>query len=307
MNNGDIARQDGVGVRTIWAWFNDRIDAKFRPEETPLVSETEPDESSHSPASEELSINLANTAPFAAYWAKEMKLDSDDSELLTQVLDPNYSLELTGNHRSKLHHFRQYMEKHLPKLEDSDLDLTTNEIARLARLLGRIEEHGEYEFTAKPRSAWETVMVDGYVVPEQRAELFSALEKLHAYMRIEKTSQETETVVSQFEEVLRHAGFSDEQIKGLEATIGLREAEDMDPSAANEAVKILQGLFVDNVRKLDEDEDRDLMASLRMITNTAMGRKTVRDVYHRLHGKDSSVTYDSVTQLLESGIIKLAM
>jgi hypothetical protein len=345
MSNADIASQDGVSSQAVNQWFKAFVGKRFStsPEDivttdgandgselettsqdsvevdiaidaVPAVVRTDPrpvpsllDVRARSSALGELSISLADTKPFAEYWAKEMKLDSDDTELLIQVLDPGYSFELTGSHRSKLHHFRQFIEKNLPKLEDSDLDLTTNEIARLVRLLGRTGSNGERAFTAKPQSAREVSMHDGYLVPQQRGELFSALEKLYVYMQTHKGTEKGETVVSQFEEALRHAGFSDEQITGLEATIGLRDAESLEPSDANDAVKVLQGLFVDNIKKLDEDEDRELIASLRMLTNMAMGRKTVRDVYHRLHGKDSTVTYESVTRLLESGIIKLAM
>lgn len=278
------------------------VPAAVRPVPTPMTVRF----SRPLPTAGESKIKLVNLAQF---WANEMKLDSDDAELLSQVLDPSYEYDLSGNHRNKLHHFRKYIEAHLPRLEDSDLDLDSNEIARLSQLLGRVETKGEHSFTAKPQSAREVSMVDGYLVPTLGSELLSGLQKLQAYMQKHDQHQleENETIVSQFEQALHHAGFSAEQIIGLEAMIGLRDADGIDPSDANEAVRVLQGLFVDNIKKLDEDDDRDLMASLRMLVNTAMGRKTVRDVYHRLHGKDSSVTYDSVTRLLGSGIIKLAM
>lgn len=346
MNHIVIADMEGSTASAVSHWFGNSIDSRIKPkavdsipgeaaevdlvaseieaipETTPVQSEApqpEPEQTLSrplvtSPATvrfrapiPEAASGAIDTAPLAKYWAQEMKLDDEDAEFLVEVLNPSYSFDLTGSHRDKLHHFRQFMQKHLPKLEDSDLDLTSNEVARLSKLLGRVEEKGEYSFTAKPRSAREVSMEDGYMVPQYRDELLNGLKKIYTYMQQAEPIEGAPNVVSQFKEVLSHAGFSDDQIIGLESAIGLRDAEGIDPAVINDALRALQVLFVEKSSKFDPEDDKEIQASLRMISNTAMGRKTVSDVYHRLHGKDNSVTRQSVVQMLESGIIKLAM
>lgn len=346
MNHAEIASTEGSTASAVSSWFSNSIDSRIKskvvdsmpgeaaevesvaseteaiPETTIVESEAPQPEPEQvfpeplvaSPATvrfraptPEAASDVIDTAPFAKFWAQEMKLDDEDAEFLAEVLNPSYSFDLTGSHRAKLHHFRQFMQDRLPILEDSDLDLTSNEVARLSKLLGRVEEKGEYSFTAKPRSARELSMEDGYMVPQYREELLNGLEKIYTYMQQTKSLESEPNVVSQFKEVLRHAGFTDTQIIGLESAIGLRDVEGVDPSVINDALRVLQVLFVEKSSKFDPEDDKDVQASLRMITNTAMGRKTVNDVYHRLHGKDNSVTRQSVIQMLESGIIKLAM
>ncbi len=107
---------------------------------------------------------------------------------------------------------------------------------------------------------------------------------------------------------LVEANFTRDEIAAVEAIIGMVESlpTDIAQDASTRALNSLQGLLVTNIDKLDADDDANAIAGLRMLTTTAFGRKTIRDVYHKLHGKDNTVTYQDVSVLLQDGIIKLA-
>jgi hypothetical protein len=178
VGNGDIARKDNVDVRSVWGWFNDRIDSKII-----------------TPSAQSLS---------------ESESESESESMLTESPLSN----------------------------------------------------------------------------EQLSELWSEAMLL---MQLEKI------------------GFSSQEAGAVNDCIGFDESGQSKPRLAETTVALqkLQLAFVKNDSKLDKEADKDIMAALRMLTNTAFGQKTVRDVYYKLHGKNQSVTLSDVTILLRDGIIKL--
>lgn len=321
MTDEQIAEAEGYNTGSVGQWFYTAVSRNIN-----LHRETSEIKEQSIPESEQRFIPSPSMIPkqrmetipevsvdhaaLANVWADKMKLSEDDREYLVQVLDPRYMLELSGTHKNVRHHFRLFMKDMLPELEDSDLQLDSNEIVRLNALFGRVKIEGEYKYQASPLSAFEVIQDNGYVVPQRRNELLMALQKLHDYMSAQTSrpiAPEELKEVSRFERVLRSAGYSDVEVTALEACVEFDEKNTpkVRPPESTEVLKRLQGALVENIGNLDSETDKNVIAALRMLTNTAFGQKTVRDIYYKLHGKDASVTQDSVTAMLKDAIIKL--
>ena len=109
-------------------------------------------------------------------------------------------------------------------------------------------------------------------------------------------------------ESLAGANFTRDEIAAVESIIGMIDSlpTNIAQEATTQARNRLQSLLITNIDKLDNELDASVISGLRMLTTTAFGVKTVRDVYHKIHGKNNSVTHEDVVTLLQNGILKLA-
>lgn len=331
LSNAEAAEKVDTTAGAFQIWFSVNVYKNIAKAAHGLETlEQEPATDTASPEDEVLVTELEKSAErldhvaLAKHWSKEMGLDQDEEEHLIQVLDSSFGIELNGVHKSVRHRFRLFMKDRLPPLESSDLDLDSNEIARLGALFGRGRQDGEYVFTMAPKSAYDIAHENGYLVPGVVAQLESALNKLYRYMSdassaavvlplaegkaLEQTELPEELSDSQvLLRQLEGAGLSGDEAAALKACIEFDETGQPKPRLpeAKEALRKLQTILVKNGKQLDKEEDRDVIASLGMLTNVAFGQKTVRDVYYKLHGRDQSVTFADVTKLIQDGIIKL--
>ena len=243
----------------------------------------------------------------AKNWAKELEFDDEQTEALIDVLNPQYTLELNSTHKSVRHRFRLAMQAQLPALESDELDLTSNEIARLSALFGRLRTPGGFEFSAAPKSVREVSLdQNDYFIPQRCQEVLSALQKIADYL---EHADEKQDINQQLVTNLEKAGFLADEIEALQTYLTFddegtyRNRSD----ATRSALRKLEGLLVSNVRKIEDlkiDDERTL-PSLRMLTNTAFGVKTIEDIYHKLHQRDASTSHEDIEQLLRESIIKI--
>lgn len=332
-SNKQIAEEEGYTHASVNQWFRHRIDinasradAMSLTETADSVTESGSDivvssQETYHDTHDALQDGPIDLATLARLWSAEMGLDQDEEEHLAQTLDSSFGIELDGVHKSVRHRFRLFMKDRLPPLESSELDLDSNEKARLGALFGRVKEDGQYVFTAAPKSAYEITHEDGYLVPERSNQLLSGLRKIFSYMSSERQSasvvheEPAESLQQATEQLngaylgfcLRNAGFSVNESEAIRECIEFDDEGQPKPRMpeSQEALRKLQTVLAKNGNRLDPEGDRDVLASLRMLTNIVFGQKTVKDVYYKLHGRDQSISQADVTELLQDGIIKL--
>lgn len=246
-------------------------------------------------------------AALAKGWAEEMELDYEQTEALQDVLDPNYSLELNGIQRQVRHRFRTFITERLPQLESDELGLDTNEIARLNYMFGRAKTSEGYRYQEKPHTVHQAAMDHGYFVPSRRNEALSALQKVSDFLSRQSEGTETaEENLDQLVGTLEAAGLDGEEIEAL--TVCLQFDEEgryrERPEAARRALRQLESFLIAHVADL-RDADPRIAPSLRMLTNTALGVKTLDDVYEKLRARDAGTTKEQVVNLIRDGIVTL--
>lgn len=240
---------------------------------------------------------------FANRWASEIGFTPDEAESLIDVLNPDYTLELNGVHRQVRHRFRIYMRDNLPELESSDLDLTTNEIARLNQLLGRSKTDDDYKYDLLPKSAREVSTERGYLVPQKRDELLLALEKVAVYLN--KDQDITKETTNEPEELLIRAGLSQVEASALLAYLTHNEdgAATEKTAETQSALRRVQQLLIQNKAKISDTEVA--APGLSMLSSVALGSKSLDDVYYKLHSINPKITRQEVIERLNIGLIQL--
>lgn len=316
--NSDIAVVDEVSVSAVDQWFRNFVEKRLlKPEDsseeepvlalvptpqtpvfTPLRMQPKRSEMSHA--------ETIDHAKLAMQWATEVGLTLEESELLCEVLDPNFSLEMNGTHKQVRHRFRLYLTSKLPSLESDELGLTSNEIARLGKLLGREKKPEGFTYTAAPQSAHEISMDHGYLVPQNRDELLSALQKVSLYLTPKTESiDDLNHEATDVRQLLITADFTEQEANALLAYVTFDEentTRERTPDTA-EALKRLQRILA---QKRKQITDQEITApGLTMLTNVAFGSKTINDVYYKAHGKDPQITRQQVSDRIIKGIEEL--
>jgi Arc/MetJ-type ribon-helix-helix transcriptional regulator len=249
--------------------------------------------------------NAPDIIKLAKAWATQMRLEGDKPEMLEQILDPNYQLDLSGSHKDVRHHFRLFMKAKLPELESDEVGLTSNEIARLNALFGRIETPEGHDYKAQPKSVREVCLDKGFFVPQRQAEILSALEKVANYLQIDRVmdiKNDPDDNMDTLEKFAREAEFSQEEIDALKQLITFDEDGKYKSrsDALRSALARVQRLLVE--KKLTS---HPATPGLRMLTNSAFGVKTLDDVYYKMHERDQSIKKTDVQATMHDGMLQL--
>lgn len=310
-SNTEIALRDEVSPSAVSQWFKSFVEKKFLNPKSSVETEQEPEIPHPTPLRiKQKRVEAGEPVPdgykdMVTKCAVEAGLKTDEIEALHEVLDPSFSLEMSGTHRQVRHRFRLYLASKLPNLESDELGLTSNEIARLSRLLGREKQADGFSFTAAPQSAHEISMDHGYLVPQNRDELLRALYKAVNYILSEDDKAELGRTDSDICQQLLAAGFSQQEADALLGYITFDEegkAGSRTPEAA-EGLKRLQRILAQSRHKIS---DQEITApGLTMLTNVAFGNKTINDVYYKAHGKDPQITRQQVSDRIIKGIEEL--